>query len=413
MNPRPPGSPRLRVSRFILGIGVALAHCATPANGATVDRKKDELHDLKGRIEALRREMASAEESKASASDQLREAESAISTVNRRLHELGLESARLKADLADLDAQGRRLDRQGGAQQSQLSQVLNRQFVGGDADAMKLLLSGHDPNQAARDRYFLTQLSRAKAELIQRLRVAADEKRQLAETVRERQAQLAAIERQQQESRAQLLERKKQRQAQLAAIADRLKAQRREITTLKRDEQRLTRLIDGLIRIAGTKKPKSSGPAKGKPVPGATLKSHDPGNVGGAFAALRGRLHLPVKGTIAGRFGTPRAEGGALWKGLFIRAAEGAEVKAVAPGTVVFSDWLRGFGNLLVIDHGDDFLSVYGNNESLLAAVGAGIKGGEAVATVGNSGGNPESGLYFELRHRGLAFDPMKWSAGP
>lgn len=77
---------------------------------------------------------------------------------------------------------------------------------------------------------------------------------------------------------------------------------------------------------------------------------------------------------------------------------------------MVFSDWLRGFGNLLVIDHGDDFLSIYGNNESLLASVGASIKDGESVATVGNSGGNSESGLYFELRHRGLPFDPLKWA---
>ena len=86
-------------------------------------------------------------------------------------------------------------------------------------------------------------------------------------------------------------------------------------------------------------------------------------------------------------------------------------VKAVAGGTVVFADWLRGFGNLLIIDHGDDFLSVYGNNESLLAAVGASVKGGESVATVGNSGGNPDSGLYFELRHRGQPFDPLKWAS--
>ena len=125
---------------------------------------------------------------------------------------------------------------------------------------------------------------------------------------------------------------------------------------------------------------------------------------------MRGQLRLPVKGTIAGRFGSPRAEGGASWKGIFIRAAEGVEVKAVAAGAVVFSDWLRGFGNLLIIDHGDDFLSVYGNNESLLATVGARVRSGEAVATVGNSGGNPDSGLYFELRHRGQAFDPLKWA---
>lgn len=386
------------------------------AFAATVDAKKGELQDLKGRIEALRRDMAAAEESKTSAVDQLRETESAVSNVNRRLHELGAERAELTSQLADLDAQSRRLDRQTGSQQNQLARLLNRQFVGGDSDALKLVLSGHDPNQSARDKVFLTQLSRAKADLIQQLRAVAAEKNRLADAVHERQTQLAGIERRQQESRAQLLERKKQRLTTLATIAARLKAQRREIDTLKRDEQRLAKLIEGLARIAATRKaaprviPRvgAGGTAAAK---APKVKNYDPGNVGGAFAALRGQLRLPVKGTIAGRFGSPRAEGGGTWKGVFIRTAEGSEVKAVAAGAVVFSDWLRGFGNLLIIDHGNDFLSVYGNNESLLAAVGASVKSGESVATVGNSGGNPESGLYFELRHRGQPFDPLKWAS--
>jgi septal ring factor EnvC (AmiA/AmiB activator) len=387
---------------------------ASPAFAATVDAKKGELQDLKGRIETLRREMAAAEESKTFAADQLRETESAISNANRRLHELGAERAELTSQLADLEAQSRRLDRQTGSQQGQLAHLLNRQFVGGDSDALKLLLSGHDPNQSARDKYFLTELSRAKADLIQQLRAVAAEKSRLADAVRDRQAQLAEIERRQQESRAQLLERKKQRLTTLAAIAGRLKAQRREIDTLKRDEQRLAKLIEGLARIAATRKAAPGAIPRdgaGGRATAPRVKNYDPGNVGGAFAALRGQLRLPVKGNIAGRFGSPRAEGGGSWKGVFIRAAEGAEVKAVAAGAVVFSDWLRGFGNLLIIDHGNDFLSVYGNNESLLAAVGANVKGGESVATVGNSGGNPESGLYFELRHRGQPFDPLKWAS--
>ena len=373
------------------------------------------MQELKGRIEALRREMAAAEQSKTSAADQLRETESAISNANRRLHELGTERAGLKSELADLDIQSQRLDRQTGTQQNQLARLLNRQFVGGDSDALKLLLSGHDPNQLARDQYYLTQLSRAKADLIQQLRTVAGEKKRLTNDVRMRQAALADVERRQQASRAQLLERKKQRVGTLTAIGDRLKAQRREITTLKRDEQRLAKLIKGLARIAATRKaapiaPQRTPGAGGKATSRApTLRSHDPGKVGGAFAALRGQLRLPVKGTIAGRFGSPRAESGASWKGVFIRAAEGVAVKAVAAGAVVFSDWLRGFGNLLIIDHGDDFLSVYGYNESLLAAVGASVKSGESVATVGNSGGNPDSGLYFELRHQGQPFDPLKW----
>ncbi len=401
----------------LLRLCIVAAVPLSTAFAASVDARKGQLQDLKGRIENLRRDMAVAEESRTYAADQLRETESAISDANRLLRDLGAERAELKGSLADLDAQSQRLERQTGAQQNHLARLLNRQFVGGDSDALKLLLSGHDPNQAARDRYFLTQLSRAKADLIQQLRAVATEKKRLADAARERQTQLAEIERRQQESRAQLLDRKKQRLTTLAAIADRLQAQRREIGTLRRDEQRLAKLIEGLARIAATRKAVPRVPAGASRAVGTAtarapkLQGHDPGNVGGAFAALRGKLRLPVRGTIAGRFGSPRAEGGASWKGVFIRAAEGAEVRAVAGGAVVFADWLRGFGNLLIIDHGDDFLSVYGNNESLLAAVGASVKDGESVATVGNSGGNPDSGLYFELRHRGQPFDPLKWAS--
>ncbi len=392
------------------------------ASAASNDAKKTQLQEqhgeLKERIEALGRDLVKAEASKGYASDQLRETESAISNTNQRLHLLGGERSGVQAQLTELEAQGKKLDRQTGAQQNQLVRMLNRQFVGGDSDALTMLLAGRNPNQAARDRYFLTQLSRAKADLIQQLQATANEKKRLADTARERQAQLATIEKKQQEERAQLLERKKQRQSTLTQIADRIRSQRREIDTLKHDEQRLGKLIDGLARLVPKKKPAvkvdAETTAKTSPKPvgktrGGKVIDHDPGKTGGIFAALRGKLRLPVKGSVTGRFGGARAEGGTSWKGLFIRAAEGAEVRAVAAGTIVFSDWLRGFGNLLIVDHGDDFLSIYGNNESLLAAVGAEIKSGEPVATVGNSGGNTDSGLYFELRHRGQPFDPLKW----
>ena len=132
---------------------------------------------------------------------------------------------------------------------------------------------------------------------------------------------------------------------------------------------------------------------------------------GKAFAALKGQLHLPIKGELVNRFGGPRQEGGLTWKGLFIRATEGQLVKAIADGRVVYADWLRGFGNLLIIDHGGGFMTLYGNNESLLRQVGDGITSGEAIAKVGNSGGNPDSGLYFELRQQGKPLDPLSWMA--
>jgi len=111
------------------------------------------------------------------------------------------------------------------------------------------------------------------------------------------------------------------------------------------------------------------------------------------------------------RFGATRPDGGPNWKGLFIRALAGQEVKAIAAGRVVFAEWMRGFGNLLILDHGTDYLSIYGNNESLLRTVGDEVRAGDAVATVGASGGGQETGLYFEMRHEGKAFDPEKWLA--
>jgi septal ring factor EnvC (AmiA/AmiB activator) len=113
---------------------------------------------------------------------------------------------------------------------------------------------------------------------------------------------------------------------------------------------------------------------------------------------------------VSGRFGAAR-EGGGTWRGLFIKAPPGSEVKAVAGGRVVFAEWMRGFGNLLIVDHGDSYLSIYGNGDSLLKQVGQPVRGGETIATAGSSGGSPESGLYFELRHQGQPIDPMKWAS--
>jgi septal ring factor EnvC (AmiA/AmiB activator) len=112
---------------------------------------------------------------------------------------------------------------------------------------------------------------------------------------------------------------------------------------------------------------------------------------------------------IGNRFGQNREDGGPAWKGLFIRARQGNEVRSVGSGKVAFADWLRGFGNLLIIDHGQGYLSLYSNNESLYKQPGDPVKAGDVVATVGSTGGQNEPGLYFELRHQGKPFDPLAW----
>ena len=133
-----------------------------------------------------------------------------------------------------------------------------------------------------------------------------------------------------------------------------------------------------------------------------------PAAVEGAFASLKGKLRTPVSGQLVAKFGSKR-DGGPSWKGVFIKAPEGSDVKAVAAGRVVFAAWMRGFGNLIIVDHGSEYMSIYGNNQSLLKRVGDAVKGGDQIASAGNTGGGEDSGLYFELRHRGAAFNPATW----
>jgi len=410
----PWGGPGAR--RLLLALGLLSATAfAAPADG-----KKAELKDIQGRIESLRKDLAKNEESKASVADQLKDAESAISSANRKLRELGERRSTLQGEIGQLEQQSATLGQQIEAQQKHLSGLLYRHFLHGDTDSLQLVLSGEDPNRIAQDQYFLTQLSKAKAQMLGKLRDALAEKKRLAEARRDKAEQLAAIEKQQQESRAALLSKQKERQAVLARIADKIKSQRKEIDTLKANEQRLGKLIENLARLAAQARsqPKAveSKPGKdsGKPAKAGPSLHNDAtpeSGFSGVFASLKGKLRLPLRGEVTGRFGSPRAEGGTTWKGLFIRSPEGSEVKAVAPGKVVFSDWLRGFGNLLIVDHGDGYLSIYGNNQSLFKETGQIVKSGETIAAAGNSGGQGESGLYFELRHQGQPFDPLKWAS--
>ncbi len=414
-------------------VSAAPKHSAKPktASPAHVETRRGELKDLQERLEKLNQGLAKTEETRASASDQLKETESAISGSNRRLRELGERRGATETNLNELQQQAQRLETQITAQQKQLEQLLYRQYLNGDIDALRLLLSGGDANQAARDLHYMTLLSRAKADLLGVLHQSLVEKQHLGETVRTKRAELAAIEQGQLQQRAALLVQQQQRHTVLTQLADKLKTQRREIDTLKRDEKRLSNLIDGLVRIVAAQvqaraarkraakpqsKPQKAAPTQQAEAPSSVERNErepeaeaEPIGYVGHFNVLKGRLRLPIRGEIANRFGTSRAEGGATWKGIFIRAAEGVEVKAPAPGRVVFADWLRGFGNLLIIDHGDDWLSVYGNNQSLFRHVGDIVKTSEVIAAVGNSGGNPETGLYFELRQKGRAIDPLKW----
>src|SRR5262249_29646869 len=171
-----------------------------------------------------------------------------------------------------------------------------------------------------------------------------------------------------------------------------------------KDEARLAKLVEEIARtLAAKPAPKPPGPGrKVENVADASLSAKP-------FESLKGKLRMPVKGELVNSFGAPREETGGQWKGLFIRSTTGETVHAIADGRVVYADWLRGFGNLLILDHGGGYMSLYANNEGLVRQVGENVRSGDAVAQVGSSGGLAESGLYFELRRDGKPFDPLKW----
>lgn len=405
--------------------------------------------DLQKKLATLKRSIDKTESAKSDASDALADSESAISDAKRTLHDLTLEQRKTEAELQDLSKQQEQLQHTVDAQQKQLAQLLRDQYAAGNEDRIKLLLSGDDPNRINRELQYMGYVSRAQATLIESLRSnlqTIEENQAKLQRTKEHLDKIAADARRQ---HARLQKEKQERATLLSKLSSKLSAQRKEAGKIERDQHRLSSLVDKLTalieeqrkaqlaaakkrqqelaerkrRIAEAKKNAAGDRSSGGKInesdaieddePPAESYAHntlvpDAGMPAGAFAALRGKLHLPVRGDLVARFGNKRGDAPS-WKGLFIRTKEGEDVHAVAGGRVVFADWLRGFGNLIIIDHGGQYLTIYGNNQSVLKHAGDIVKGGDVIASTGNSGGNEQSGLYFEMRYQGRAFDPLKW----
>ena len=382
----------------------------------------DELNELRKRIEELKKELAEQEESKVEVRDALQDSERAISESNRVLSHLTQEQRKTRAETNQLQFKSGTVQASVKRRQGHLEKLLITRYVHSSHNATALLLSGKDPAEISRLLRYYQYIARAHADEIQALRADLAELNELTAQVVVKSAELKAVQEKERQEKVQLQQERQKKSQLLTKIGADIRKNRKEIITLKRDEVRLTKLIERLALMIKQKEEALRRQAQAKSK-GKTAKPESPSIVarndvlpdadldGVAFAKLRGRLHLPVRGELSNRFGSPRSDSGSSWSGLFIRAAEGQEVRAVAAGRVVFADWLRGFGNLAVIDHGDGYMSVYGNNDALLKQTGDRVQVGEALASVGNSGGNPESGLYFELRHRGKPFDPMVWVA--
>lgn len=405
---------------------------AQGGEGGEVEQRRSDLEEVRRRIRDLQKEIADTEESRSSAADELAAAERAVSRVQRALQRATRSRAEAEEALGRLVAEQQAVEARIAGRQQELAQWLRRHYVHG-AGGVAPLLSARDPNQIARDAYYLEQLGRARLQLIETLRADLREKARVAAEIAARRDRLTALEAEQRARHAELEGLKAKRAEAVAGLAAQLRSQREEVNTLRKDQERLGRLVAALAKRAaereaaraaaaaraereaaaarkgGENPPGAAARPRSEPVVGQARQISGPTPTGLSFAELRGRMRFPVRGELIGRFGAPRAEGGTSWRGVFIRAPGGAEVRAVAAGEVVFSDWLRGYGNLIIVDHGSDYLTIYGNNDALLREVGDSIAGGDAIASVGASRGDGESGLYFEIRHRGQPLDPLKW----
>jgi septal ring factor EnvC (AmiA/AmiB activator) len=379
----------------------------------------EQLRALQQRMEALRDELNQSESAQREARDELRTSEKAISDATRALRNISTQRKDIEAALLqtrrDIAAGEEKL----ATQQAQLTHLLRGHQRAGEADALRHLLSGSDPNQSARDLHYLRSLSRSQLALMNSHRDALAVQRELLARQDEQSAQLRALESERETERKRLASEHDVRRKVLERISTQLRTERRELATLKRDEARLSRLIEALSKKSVRTPPRAPAPGgsttpdrpeapRGAEGSGPLVQSVPVDHGGQPFLKLRGKLPWPASGELARGFGAQSGDGRTPLRGIFIRAAAG-DVRSVAAGTVVFADWLRGFGNLIIVDHGDHYLSIYGNNEALLKQVGAAVKSGENIASIGRSGGAPESGLYFELRHQGQALDPLKW----
>ncbi len=361
---------------------------------------QENLKLLRERIQSLQKDLADKETKKQDTTNALRKTEHAINGITDKLSKLIEHDRRIVEEYKQLQTRHKQINNEIEAGRNQLKKLLYQQYVAGQQDYLRLVLNQQNPNQMARDIYYYRQFSLARSSSIKNLEHNQNEIENLTQTSRKKKDEITAIQSEYFNQRKKLEQEKAKHQAMLSQVAAQITQQQQEINKLENDEKRITRLVNEINKLLIQEKPQSTLINNKLPVASATSAP---------FTELKGKLNLPVRGKLVNTFGGQRSGKHVTWKGLFIESPSGSDVKAIFGGRVVFADWLRGFGNLIILDHGNSYMSLYGNNATLHKQVGDTIRGGDTIATVGNSSGNADSGLYFELRHRGKPFDPLTW----
>lgn len=376
--------------RGLCGLLCALV-CALPAfsPAQSISRQEAEarLESLKIEISALQESLVRSRERYSAEQAELRKADLEVQASVLRLRELQNQREMHEKELARLEAEREDYLQRLGTRRSLLSHQIVAAYQLGRESRLKLLLNQDSPAKLSRMLAYYDYFSRAQAGQIRELREALTTLDRMQAEIDLELLDLRGLESEHRVALEALELRRKQRQETLAGLAGRIDTDEARLNELMRNQADLEVLLE---RLAGA-------------------LADIPSELGEYASALeqRGSIPMPVDGRVLHAFGRPRM-GGLNWQGWLIEAGPGHEVRSIAYGRVAYADWLRGYGLLMIIDHGDGIMSLYGNNESLLYEVGDWVQAGAPISTVGESPATGQ-GLYFELRRDGKAVDPATW----
>ena len=311
-----------------------------------------------------------------------------MADLNHRLNTTQSEIRSGKAKIQASETEIERLQNELAIKHSQLKSLVYASYINGRTEYLKLLLNQEDPERLGRTIAYYSYLSRARVNDIVKVQELVTQLNRLRTQLEGEYQELKASEADQLLQREKLEVARGERSTLLAKLEQQIGSEQEELTQLERKAARLEKLLDDLKNALTDLPPE--------------------GTFNQPFRSMQGQLPLPVDGSISARFGQSKGMG-LLWEGVFLDAQEGTAVRSIFPGRVAFADWLRGFGLLLILDHGDGYMSLYSHNQILHKQLGEWVNAGDTIAQVGASGGLKKTGLYFEIRHNGEPHNPLMW----
>jgi len=371
----------LRYVLILLCLSLAL-----PVSAAGKDATESQLKKLRQNISAIQRDLKKQQKQASKLSRDLRQSEREIASLSRSRADLQAKLKRLRGNADGLEAKRDQLRRDLTELRKVIRLQIQDQHRQGNLPRLQLMLSQQDPEEVSRMLRYHDSISRALLTQIQHFRNKLAALGSTETDLGKVELEIAAKLKQQGEEAEQLKAQQAKRKKLLAKVQAEIRSDKRQLARYQADQQRLSKVLKDIHRSLDA----------------AKLVSNNK-----AFRSLRGKLPWPLRGKVRRTFGSKRDN--IIYDGIFIAGGDGQSVKAVHHGRVVFADFLRGYGLVIIIDHGDNYLSLYGHNQSINREVGDWVSAGDVVAAVGRSGGQSESGLYFAIRRNGKADNPQRW----